>query len=126
MENTMKNSCRPTKHYLTLRSVTVALLFLVFVTASRSAYGQWTTNGNDIYNTNTGNVGIGTNGAPTATLEVKKSQNAATTVTVDNPYTTAGHFAYSGFVMKQNGVIRAHIASVNDNHNFIPAGTLQF
>ena len=126
----MKNSFRPTKHYLTLRPVTVALLFLVFLTMSRSAYGQWTPapapNGNDIYNTNTGNVGIGTNGAPTATLEVKKSQNAATTVTLDNPFTTAGNLSYSAFVVKQNGVIRMHVASVNDNHSFIPAGTAQF
>lgn len=97
---------------------------------SRSAYGQWTPapapNGNDIYNTNSGNVGIGTNGAPTATLEVKKSQNAATTVAIDNPFTTSGNLSYSAFVVKQNGVTRMHLASVNDNHSFIPAGTAQF
>jgi len=40
------------KLYTTL----VAILAIVHV-----SYGQWLTNGNNIYNTNTGNVGIGTN-----------------------------------------------------------------
>jgi hypothetical protein len=100
---------------------------LVLLLATIAANAQWTTpdgNGN-ISNTNTGNVGIGTN-APGTLLEVKKSQNAATTVTVDNPFTTAGNTAFSSFTLKQNGVIRAHIASVNDNHSFLTAGTAQF
>lgn len=125
MEKTMKNSFRPTNS-LTMRPVTIAFLFLLFLCVSPSANAQWTTTGSDIYNSNTGNVGIGTNGAPTSLLEVKKSQNAATTVTVDNPFTTSGNLSYSGFVMKQNGVIRLHVASVNDNHSFITAGTAQF
>jgi len=92
-----------------------------------AAQAQWTTPdaSQNINNTNSGNVGVGTT-TPSALLEVKKSQNASTTVTVDNPFTTSGNNAYSGFVLKQNGVIRLHVASVNDNHSFITPGTAQF
>ena len=125
MENTMTNSFRPASFYLTFRPFTAALLFLLFLSMSRSAYGQWTTNGNDISNTNSGNVGVGTT-TPTALLEVKKNQNAATSISVDNPYTTSGHLAFSALILKQGGVSRLQIASVNDNHSFLTAGTAQF
>ena len=40
---------------------TVCLFTLMILLASpRSAHGQWTTNGNNINNSNTGNVGVGT------------------------------------------------------------------
>jgi len=128
MENTMKNSFRPANSFLTWRTVTVALLFLFLVTMSRSANAQWTTTGSDIYNSNSGNVGIGTGGAPSAgsLLEVKKSQSAGTVISIDNPFTTASNSAYSGVLFKQAGVNRLLVSSVNDNHSFIPAGTAQF
>lgn len=102
-----------------------ALIVLLLATVAANA--QWTTPdaSQNINNTNTGNVGIGTT-TPTSLLEVKKSQNAATTVTVDNPFTTSGNSAYSAFVLKQGGVLRLHIASVNDNHSFLTPGTAQF
>lgn len=105
-----------------LISVAVILVLGCFVDAA----AQWSTTGNDIYNSNSGNVGIGTNGAPTAPLEVKKSQNAGTAIAIDNPFTTSGNTAYSAFVLKQAGVNRLHVASVNDNHSFLTAGTAQF
>ena len=102
-----------------------ALLVLLLATVAANA--QWTTPdaSQNINNTNTGNVGIGTP-TPGSVLEVKKSQNASTSVAVDNPFTTAGNTAFSSFALKQNGVLRAHIASVNDNHSFLTAGTAQF
>src|SRR5215216_4973704 len=83
--------------------IAVALLLLLGCFAQTSA--QWTTNGNDISNTNSGNVGIGTP-TPTSLLEVKKSQNAGTTIVVDNPYTTSPNSAYSGLFLKQGGANR--------------------
>lgn len=44
---------------------TLAILFV----APQTAHGQWTTNGNSINNTNSGNVGVGTS-SPAAKLEV--------------------------------------------------------
>ena len=116
----MKNSFRPANaySYLKLRPVTVAFLLLLFLTASRSAYGQWTNpDGNqNINNTNTGNVGIGTSN-PTAKLEVNKNQNAGTAINLDNGYTGASNTAFSGIWFKQGGANRFVIASNNDNNS---------
>jgi hypothetical protein len=101
--------------------IAVALLLLLGCFAEASA--QWTTNGNDISNTNSGNVGVGTT-TPTSLLEVKKSQSAGTTITVDNPFTTSGNSAYTGLFLKQGGVNRFLVSSVNDN-NAIGSGTAQ-
>lgn len=101
------------------------VLFLTMVLVPAVVCGQWSTNGNNINNTNSGNVGVGT-ATPGSLLEVKKSQSAATSVTVDNPFTTSGNTAYSSFALMQAGVLRLHIASVNDNHSFLTAGTAQF
>lgn len=121
----MKNSFHSINS-LTMRPVTIAFLFLLFLCVSPSAHGQWTTTGSDIYNSNTGNVGIGTNGAPTSLLEVKKSQSGGTIITIDNPFTTAANTAYTGVMFKQAGVNRLLVSSVNDNHATITAGTAQF
>jgi hypothetical protein len=103
------------------------LLIALFLIQPAAAKAQWTTPdaNQNINNTNTGNVGIGTT-TPAALLEVKKSQSAATNIIVDNPFTSAGNSAYSAFTLKQAGVNRLHIASVNDNHSFLTPGTAQF
>lgn len=108
-------------------SIRILGILMVLLLATVAANAQWTTPdaSQNINNTNTGNVGIGTS-TPGALLEVKKSQNASTAVSVDNPFTTSGNSAYSAFVLKQAGVTRLHIASVNDNHSFITPGTAQF
>lgn len=50
--------------------ISFALLALAVVLAQpRQAMAQWATSGNNIYNTNSGNVGVGTN-APGASLDV--------------------------------------------------------
>ncbi len=91
------------------------LVFLLLVTVAANA--QWTTPdaSQNINNTNTGNVGIGTT-TPTALLEVKKNQNAGTTINLDNPFTTASNAAYSGFFFKQSGANRFALVSINDNN----------
>ena len=92
--------------------IAVALLLLLGCFADTSA--QWT-NGNDISNTNSGNVGVGTS-TPTALLEVKRSQNAGTAIIVDNPFTTSSNSAYSGLFLKQGGANRFFLGSINDNN----------
>jgi hypothetical protein len=90
----------------------LALMILPGLSEAAFAQSQWTTNGNNINNTNTGNVGIGTN-APIDLLEVYRSQNAGTLIRVDNPDSTSSS-AYSGIAFYQNGVRRSHLVSVND------------
>lgn len=60
------------------------LAFLNFYQAS----GQWAANGNHIYNTNTGYVGIGTN-SPTTLLHVAKNMTEPN-ITVQNPGGSGG------------------------------------
>jgi len=60
---------------------TLAVLFA----APQTAHGQWTTNGNNINNTNSGNVGVGTT-TPNAKLDVKTnsaSVNGSVNITPD-------------------------------------------
>jgi Peptidase_G2, IMC autoproteolytic cleavage domain len=100
-----------------LRNV-IALAVVLVVGCFVNASAQWTTPdaSQNINNTNTGNVGIGTT-TPGSLLEVKKNQSSGTTVTVDNPFTTVSNSAYSGLVLKQNGVLRLQFVSVNDNNS---------
>lgn len=69
-----------------------AMTILLGLSDDVLAQSQWGNNGANIYNTNTGNVGIGTT-TPSAPLEINKSQNAGTTLVLDNSYTTAGNSA---------------------------------
>lgn len=104
--------------------IAITLLLLLGCFAETSA--QWT-NGTDISNTNSGNVGIGTP-MPTALLEIRRSQNAGTTVIIDNPFTTNPNSAYSGIFLKQGGANRFFLGSINDNNNihFGGSGAVQF
>jgi hypothetical protein len=92
--------------------IVLTLVVLLWLPDQALGQGQWTTNGNDISNTNTGNVGVGTT-TPGDLLEVKRSQNGGTLIRVDNPDTTSPS-AFSGITFYQNGVRRAHLVSVND------------
>lgn len=92
-------------------------LFVIVLLTTVVANAQWTTpdGSGNINNTNSGNVGIGTS-TPTTLLEVKKNQNAGTTIIVDNPFTSAANVALTGLSLKQSGVNRFHIVSINDNN----------
>jgi len=76
---------------------------------------QWNKTGNDIYNTNSGKVGVGTT-TPSTQLEVNKNQNAGTSITVDNGFNGAGNAAYSGLLLKQGGSTRFALNSINDGN----------
>lgn len=122
----MKTNQRITGRPLTILA-SGAMLIAVCLLQPAAVRAQWTTPdaNQNINNTNTGNVGIGTT-TPTALLEVQKSQSAGTTVIVDNSFTTSGNSAYSGFFFKQGGANRLLISSVNDNHGSLTPGTAQF
>src|SRR5712691_2254669 len=56
-------------------STLITLVVIFLLGCSQHALGQWATNGNNINNTNTGNVGIGTT-APGSRLEIRNDQDA--------------------------------------------------
>ncbi len=70
----------------------IYFLILSFVLTANFSFAQWTTNGNDIYNSNTGNVGIGTT-SPTAKLTVNGTIQGSN-------FSTAG---YNTIVGSNNG-----------------------
>jgi hypothetical protein len=103
-----------------VRTMSTLLTLFVFVLfgCSQNALAQsqlWNKIGNDISNTNSGKVGVGTT-TPSTQLEVNKNQNASTSVTVDNGYNVAGNTAYSGFLLKQGGITRFALNSINDGN----------
>jgi Peptidase_G2, IMC autoproteolytic cleavage domain len=102
-------------HRVTFTSV---LLFTVCLLEPLTVTAQWTLpdTSQNISNTNTGNVGIGTSN-PTAKLEVNKNQNAGTAINLDNGHTGASNSAFSGIWFKQGGANRFVIASNNDNNS---------
>jgi hypothetical protein len=96
------------KSILSSRIVTLALVaFGLIALQSSPAQGQWASNGNNINNTNTGNVGIGTT-SPAAKLDVNAGgtthlllgadSNAPTynVVSLNGSATDAGHLGLAG------------------------------
>jgi hypothetical protein len=65
-----------------------AILLVSGLFLSNSVQAQWGTNGNHIYNTNTGNVGIGTS-TPSTNLNVYNSSGTAY-LQVESPYSGTG------------------------------------
>ena len=57
-----------------MKCLILAVLITMLIVSATNSYGQWATSGNDIYNTNTGTVGIATT-TPTATLDVNGTGN---------------------------------------------------
>ena len=64
-----------------MKKLPVFIVMLAFL-GLNEALGQWNTSGNDIFNTNTGNVGIG-NSSPSTLLHVGKNMTEPT-ITVQN------------------------------------------
>jgi hypothetical protein len=84
---------------LTTRRIgwTFFLLILLLMLGANPAYSQWATNGNNINNTNSGNVGVGTSSPSSRLTIVGPVQNGVYTVQVDS---TAGGQAGS-----QHGIL---------------------
>lgn len=76
--------------------------------SQKAAAQQWTTNGNDISNANTGNVGIGTT-TPGYTLTLTKNYNGPTVVATFN--TTNGASAQVGGVVSRTTDISSRFLS---------------
>jgi hypothetical protein len=68
--------------------ITLAVLFV----APQTAHGQWTTNGNNINNTNSGNVGVGTT-TPGSKLDVKTNSAAVNGTVSITPDGTNNYYA---------------------------------
>src|SRR5215467_2743729 len=81
-----------------VRHVTKTVLLVALLAfASTTTVGQWTTNGNNINNTNSGNVGVGTSSPANRLTIVGPVQNGVYTVQIDS---TAG-----GQAGAQNGIL---------------------
>jgi len=74
------------------------LAVLVFVLLGTITYAQWNTSGDNIYNTNTGNVGIGIT-TPTEKLHVFKPDTPAN-ILAESPVDAATNRTIAKFMMK--------------------------
>ena len=104
-------------HSTGVRQGIKAALFLALAFAipqSARAQSQWATSGNNIYNTNTGNVGIGT-AIPMSTLHVASASTATSRGVVSSQHTDDTNAAlYS--LLKSRGTIGSPLAVVNGDN----------
>ncbi|HLL73563.1 MAG TPA: hypothetical protein VK363_19140 [Pyrinomonadaceae bacterium] len=84
----MNNSRRPKGRYHAIARTCLLTLAALIALSAQEARGQWATSGNNITNTNTGNVGIGT-ASPTTKLDVNGTANFS------GPTTVAGRGIFS-------------------------------
>jgi hypothetical protein len=110
--------------YWTIATVFMALAF-IFVQPG-SAQGQWATNGNNINNTNTGNVGIGTT-VPNSLLTINSSDSnpysalsfGASRMTIQNSDMTnnsIGEISFRTLDGAGNGWTAVRLATIFTNH----------
>jgi hypothetical protein len=116
-----------TKQYLSLmktRVFTSSLLSLMFIIMVHQVKAQWTTAGNNIYNSNTGNVGIN-NTNPLVKLAVDISSTTTTyngytganvALMLKNKSNTANNFTVLSFANSGTNTI-ADITAINTNHS---------
>src|SRR6266516_2616219 len=103
-------------------STLVTLFVIVLLGCSQHALGQWATNSNDISNTNSGNVGVGTT-TPAYKLDILSSSNilarfrtsaaAHTQVLIDAP---AGYNA--NLTLLQGGTTQWYLGNRSPNNRF--------
>ena len=96
---------------------------------------QWQTTGNDIHNTNSGNVGVGNNN-PGYLLDLAKAGAVTSTstydqanplITVRNTSATNNNYGGIGFANSaSSGFLTSAIYGVNESHTTTPSGNLQF
>src|SRR6266446_1597073 len=83
----MKTNQQTYKPRILSMSTLISVAAVILLGSSPNALGQWTTNGNNIYNTNSGNVGIGTT-SPVSLLHL----GGAAAITFDTPGTNKFRF----------------------------------
>lgn len=119
-------------------SLAYSFVLTLLMLAPDSAHAQqWTnsTDPNNINNTNSGNVGIGTS-APTTRLDIAKAGGATLTnsydpnnplLTIRNTNATNNNYAGIGFANSAaSGWLTSAIYGVNESHTTTPSGHLEF
>jgi hypothetical protein len=92
-----------------------ALMLMIFLVQPREAQAQWSTNGNNINNTNAGNVGVGTTN-PTSALQVTGSTPGVAPIRVQHTATTEG---WSGIeYLNGAGTVTAYSGANNATGEF--------
>ena len=104
------------------RIALVNVACLILLCCSSAVFGQWTTNGNDISNSNTGNVGVGTTtpaykldlmSAVSAVARFNTSAAGATHVLID-----AGSAYNSNLTLQRAGVSKWYLGNRAANDRF--------
>ena len=72
------------------RRILIPIVMIACFAYAPKAFGQWTTSGNDISNTNSGNVGVGTS-APGAKLDLVNTAAATTAVKIKGAASQTGN-----------------------------------
>src|SRR6184192_3033255 len=100
----------------TRQAISVAILFAMSIVIAQpaSAQSQWTTNGNNINNTNTGNVGVGTT-SPMSTLHVASAPTSTFRGIVVSQHTDDGNAAFYT-LLKARGTIASPTAVINGDN----------
>ena len=111
------------------RFITLAALALLLIVgqpesalAQQQPWQQSSSNPDDIHNTNTGNVGIGTT-TPSALLTVERDQATGTEIRINNPHTAgfAGLYLNGGFAQAAGGFLQWNNAN-GGNNLFVATG----
>lgn len=107
--------------YLLVSLRLMVTLFLLILATSIRVEAQWTTNGNNINNTNSGNVGVGTTN-PAQKLDVNGAIASGGTTVIDasRNITNAGTGSFSGTV--SGGSLNSFVAN-SANAVVAPSGT---
>jgi len=95
--------------------MTMALAgFMLLILQATNVQAQWTTNGNNINNTNSGNVGVGT-AAPASTLHVATESSTTPRGVTNSQHSADGNAALFTF-RKSRGTIASPSAAANGDN----------
>ena len=111
------------------------LMIVCLLGWSSNLQAQWNTSGNNINNTNSGNVGVG-NSSPGYLLDLARAGSTTTTntyepgnplITVRNTSATNNNYGGIGFANSAaSGFLTSAIYGVNESHTTTPSGNMQF
>jgi hypothetical protein len=118
---TMKTNSPKTSRKIWLGAAIGFALILLAASPQTALAQQWTTNANDISNTNTGNVGVGTTGTPTYKLDVLSNSNIiarfGSTAAAHNQVLIDAPAGYNSNLTLQNGGIPKWYLGNRANNN---------